>query len=60
MIKLCGPLKNVMILFFLSICVGMTAHAQEDSLGADVEEYENLEDAALQDHRLPIERKAEA
>jgi len=49
MIKLYGPLKNVSLTVFMSICIGMTAHAQEESLGTDVEEYENLEDAALKD-----------
>jgi hypothetical protein len=47
MIKLFGPLKNVSLLFFLLPCLGVNAQAQEESLGADVEEYENLEDAAL-------------
>ncbi len=53
MIKLFGPLKNVSLLFFLLSCLAVNAQAQEESLGADVEEYENLEDAALTESQSP-------
>ena len=49
MIKLFGPFMNMNFLVLLVSCYSMTAHAQEDALGSDVEEYENLEDSTLGD-----------
>lgn len=47
MFQLVRPSKNLLSLVFLTLGFATEGFAQETSLGAEVQEYQNLEDAAL-------------